>query len=123
MVFLLSLLLLGFMACAGPGTLREGVDPNVITRAEVEAVDVATALEVVERLRPRWLRQPMERSTTRGTQVVLFVNGMLMHDIQSLREISAVNLRRLEWLDSAQAGRMPGLGSRHVAGAIVVETM
>jgi hypothetical protein len=39
-----------------------------------------------------------------------------------LWDVEADNIETIRWLDSAQAGQLPGLGSRHVEGAIVIET-
>jgi hypothetical protein len=116
-------LMLTLAACASTGPGGVDTNPYEITRAEIQEVDAVTALEVVERLRPRWLRAPLERSHTRTTEVVVYLNGALFGDVGILQEIGAATIQRLRWLDSAQAGRLPGLGSRHVAGAIVVETL
>lgn len=117
---ILAALLLG--ACAASSGGRAPASSEVITRAEIEGTGATTAYEVIERLQPRWLRARTNRSFNRGTDVVVFVDNLQFESVDSLWEIDAANVVRIRWLDSAQAGQLPGLGSRHVEGAIVVET-
>lgn len=116
-------LALVFSGCAssGPGGGEREGDRNVITRAEIAALEVNTAYEVIERLRPRWLRVRTSRSHNRPTEVVVLVDNLQL-GIRSLWDVDAAHVATIRWLDSAQAGQLPGLGSRHVEGAILIET-
>lgn len=109
-------------ACASTGTRGDAKDLDVITRGEIEALDVSTGYEVVERLRPQWLRSRAPRSHAHATAIIVVVDGLQLGSVQALRDVNAANMVSVHWLDSAQAGRLPGLGSRHIQGAIVVET-
>lgn len=117
----LAVLLLG--ACAASSGGRTTASTDVITRAEIDGTDATTAYEAIERLQPRWLSPRSSRSFNRETDVVVFVDNLqLQQGVDALWEIDAHNIAQIRWLDSSQAGQLPGLGSRHVEGAIVVET-
>lgn len=114
----------GLAGCASAGaggTAR--TDQNLITSEEIQSVGAPTAYEAIDRLRPRWLRVTMERSFNRSTEVVIFLDQHQLDNAEALRNVDADEIVRIRWLDSAQAGMLPGLGSRHVEGAIVVETL
>lgn len=115
-------LVLVLAGCASSGSGDRDRDRDLITQDQITQLQVNTAYEVVERLRPRWLRVRASRSYNRPTEVVVLVDGMQLEGIQSLWDIDAVNVATMRWLDSAQAGQLPGLGSRHVEGAIMIET-
>lgn len=118
---LTMLLLLGGCASTGDGpTTRH--DRNLITREDIETTDAVTAYEVLERLKPQWLRQRPPRSHNRSTEVVVLVDNVQIGGLESLRDVHADNIATIRWLDSAQAGQLPGLGSRHALGAILVDT-
>lgn len=118
-----ALMVLLLAACASSGNAELEADRNLITHEEITQLGVNTAYEVVERLRPRWLRVRVSRSYNRPTQIVVVVDNLQLEGIESLRDIDARNVSTIRWLDSAQAGQLPGLGSRHVEGAIYVETL
>lgn len=109
-------------ASSGPGGVDRDSDRDLITQEEIAALDVNTAYEVIERLRPRWLRVRASRSHNRPTEVVVLVDNLRLEGIQSLWDVDAPTIASIRWLDSAQAGQLPGLGSRHVEGAILIET-
>lgn len=113
----------GMLACAGSG--GGGVlagNSSLVTAEEIQESGASTAYEVVDRLRPRWLRVRMDRSSSRDTEIVIFVDNMQMSGPNALWDVDARIVDTIRWLDSAQAGTLPGMGSRHVEGAIVVET-
>lgn len=116
------IILVVLTGCASSGGSAGGGDRNLITRGQIVELEVTTAYEAIERLRPRWLRAPLQRSHNRPTQVVVLVDNLQLDGIASLRDVDASNIASIRWLDSAQAGQLPGLGSRHVEGAIVIET-
>lgn len=114
--------LLAGTACAsagGPGIDR---DPKLITSEELRGQDSYTALEAIERLRPLWLRTTVERSGRLSTTVLVYQDGVHLGGVEALRDIAISTVREIRYLDSAEAGRLPGLGSRHVEGAIVLVT-
>lgn len=116
-----AVLALSSWSCAaGPGV--GGGGPNTISAAEVEAAHVSNAYELVEHLRPLWLRSRGGRSTRLETEIVVYLNRSMLGGIDTLRDIPIETIRSVRVLDAAEAGRLPGLGSRHVERAIMVET-
>lgn len=94
--------------------------PNEITPAEIAAADVRTAYELVERLRPVWLRSRGERSLRLPTEIVVYQNETMLGGLESLRALPIEMVHSMRVLDSAEAGRLTGLGSRHVERVIMV---
>jgi hypothetical protein len=114
------LVLLG-ASCATGGTGR-GNDPNRISEAEIAASTLSNAYELVEQLRPRWLISRGDRSQRLETTILVYVDNAMLGDVTALRTIPLQLVASMEALTAAQAGQLPGLGSRHVERAIVVRT-
>lgn len=69
--------------------------------------------EAVNRLRPRWLHG----------DVVVYQDQMFVGWENSLQEFGLDAAYYLSYLDRAQAvAQLPGLGSRHIDGAIILHT-
>lgn len=124
--WLLILMVAGIVgACASTGGHVRG-DPDELTREEILSVDVRNLWEVVHRLRPLWLnaqRRSGERSFGLETGIVVYQDQVYLGDVQTLAQWSPSAVYRLEWMDGARASAsLPGLGSRHVAGAIIIHT-
>jgi hypothetical protein len=95
-------------------------DRDFITAEEVEGVAVSNAYELIERLRPLWLRSRGGRSTRLETEIVVYLDGSMLGGIDALNGIPIEMVGSVRALDAAEAGRLPGLGSRHVERAIMV---
>jgi len=112
------------VAC-GSGTSRvESPRPrsNVIAREELRSAGVRNAYEAVQRLRPRWLVvRSGPRSFSLETEVVVFQDQMFLGNQEALERIGIDGIYEMRYLDGATAkARLPGIGGRHVQGAIVV---
>lgn len=114
--------LLALSSCASSGSEGADSDRNLITQEQIADLGVSSAYEAIERIRPRWLRVRTPRSHNRATVVVVMVDNLQLESVEALRDVDSADVESIRWVDSAQAGRLPGLGSRHVQGAIVVET-
>lgn len=112
---------LGLWSCAS-GSQGPSRDRNLISPEEIEAAGVRTAYELVERLRPLWLRSHGDRSTHLTTEIVVYQDNTVLGDIETLRAITIDLVGSVRSLDSAEAGRLAGLGSRHVERVIMVVT-
>jgi hypothetical protein len=112
---------LGLWGCAS-GSGGPARDRNVISSEEIEAAEVRTAYELVERLRPLWLRSRGDRSTHLTTEIVVYQDNTMLGDIEMLRSIPIDLVGSVRSLDSAEAGRLAGLGSRHVERVIMIVT-
>jgi len=88
---------------------------------------VRTLYDVVQRLRPRWLEiRAGDRSFAIGTgraTIVVFQDQSYLGDVEYLKQIAPDLAYELKWLDGPTASStLPGLGSQHVAGAIIIRT-
>ncbi len=112
-------------ACASNPRPGSGIAQDLITNEELNSVEGARNLwDVVERLRPRWLQvRAADRSLGLSTNVVVFQDQSYLGDVDILHQLSQDIAYDLKWLDGTTASStLPGLGSQHVAGAIVIYT-
>lgn len=102
-----------------------GARSDVLTRQEIMSMTGTNTLyEVVQRLRPRWLEvRGGERSFGLSTDIVVYQNQTFLGAVDVLEQLSPDMAYQLRWLDGPTASStLPGLGSGHVAGAIVIST-
>jgi hypothetical protein len=122
-----TLLLAVAIAACAPATAGSGSNTNVLTQEEIMAVGVNNLYEVIQRERPRWLQTRGQRSfgpASAAVEIVVYQNQTLLGGLDILRQLSPGTALRLRYLDSATAiSSLSGLGSRHVAGAIIIETV
>ena len=111
-------------ACAGRAAGNPGSgDSNLITRAQIDEMEAAGArdlYEVVARLRPIWLRVRTGRSINLETVILVYHDNTRLGDVNVLRGYPLLTIKEIRHLDSAQAGVLPGTGSVHVDGVIVI---
>lgn len=121
-----SALVLLAVACAGSRSSGGGRNPNLITAGEIEqhrSAGVRDLYELIERARPRWLQIRTERSLQLPTVVLVYHNNSRVGGIETLRNyLLSTPIASVRYLDAAQAGLLPGAGSAHVEGAIVIST-
>lgn len=119
-----SLLLLSclYLAACGGAAARGTVpaNQNFISEAEIRTSDAGNAYELVEMLRPRWLRLGSDRSLRLETVILVYQDNVRLGGTEALRDLPLPLIRSLRVLDPAQAGTLPGLGSQHVDRVIVV---
>jgi len=122
--YLVAAALPALVACASSSSEGENAPSpysNVITRAELQDAGVRNAFEAVERLRPRWLTVRGMRSFNVETEIMVFQDRMLLGGLDMLRTIGIEGIYELRYLDGPTASAsLPGLGGRHVEGAIVI---
>jgi len=109
--FLLAVLALGSAGCTTPrpGEGITRVNSDVITRQEVLDTGAGDLYQVVERLRPLWLRSRGIRSLTADTEIAVLRDGSYFGPVESLRTIPADQAYRLEYVDAATvASLVPG---------------
>ncbi len=109
-------------ACAAGTSSATARDRNLITQDEIQSAQVRNALELIERVRPLWLQSRGERSVRLSTDIVVYQDGAMLGDTDLLRGIPNEIVLEVRSLDSAEAGRLPGMSGRHVERAIVVMT-
>jgi hypothetical protein len=109
-------------ACASSsGTQGPARQRNLITAAEIATVQTGSAYDVVQSLRPEFLRA---RGTSAGTGVqefaVVYVDGVRAGDPNELRRVPREVLQEIRYLSGNDATTMYGTG--HGGGAILVVT-
>ena len=107
-------------ACAAAPTGEGRINPDRITQAEIDEAGPSSAYDLVQKLRPIWLRKRGPTSFTQEGDVVVYLDGTRMGLRESLRNISTANLAALEYLDARRATNRFGAG--HVYGAILLMT-
>ena len=113
------------VACSSATRSGANTRLDVLTREQIMSVSAASNLyEVVQRLRPRWLdARGGDRSFGLSTDIVVYQNQTFLGDVDTLAQLSPDMAYELRWLDGPTASAsLPGLGSRHVAGAIILST-
>ncbi len=128
-MMILTLAMLAFTgACAANREAGSGAQQDRITNDELSTIQgVRNLWDVVERLRPRWLEvRAGDRSFAIGTgkaTIVVFQDQSYLGDVDMLRQLSPDVAYDLQFLDGPTASStLSGLGSQHVAGAIVIHT-
>lgn len=123
--FVLLALLLSGIACATSGEPTQRRDTTVITRQEIVEMQgqVSNLYDLVQRLRPRWLDVRAPSSFSGSTEIVVYQDQSYLGDPSMLRGLGLDAAVYLSYLDQSQAmAQLPGLGSRRIAGAIVLHT-
>lgn len=117
-------LVVGLGACATTGEGGARGDQRLITFEELEAIEAPNMFDAIQRLRPRWLQSRGARSLDAlGTGILVYFNDSRVGSPEeALRNMPVEGIRRVEYLDSAAAARLPGAGSGHVEAAIMVYT-
>jgi hypothetical protein len=120
--------LLAAAGCASAGSGAGGPargDYDVLMQDQIASVSVGNLYEAVERLRPRWLTPRGGQSLSGiSTDILVFQGQTNLGTVEVLRQLPANTAARLRFLDGpTAAATLPGLGSRHVAGAIVIDTV
>lgn len=118
-----AVLSLSVVACASAGTgatTSQGFS-ELITPEEVASVEVATALQLVQRLRPGWLRGRGSTSIVGGEELpVVYVDDVRSGAIQTLDDLAAGIVHQVSFISGRDAAVRYGLN--HGAGVIMVET-
>lgn len=121
---LLAILLL-VPACATSGTGREGGDSNLLTSEEIQDANLSTLLQVVQRLRPRWIREVGNRQSFGvGGGIVVYQDQTFLGGPNILSQWTPEMVDRIVYLDgSTAANELAGpAANRHVEGAIILHT-
>jgi hypothetical protein len=120
-------IMVSMVACASSGsTAGSSHQPDQITAAEIASSGTTNAWDLINRLRPNWVKQQAVGSMGGGghTQVIaVYVDGHRFGDVSSLRTLSASTIRSAQWLDAARAATVLNeVGSDPIAGAIIIRT-
>ena len=118
--------MIALTACAsGRGASAATQNPNVISLEEIVESSASNAYEVIQRLRPNFLRT---RGAVHGTpgatnaiemlDLVVYLNETRLGGSDPLRQISTTDIREIRYVNSSEATTKWGTG--HSAGAIQI---
>jgi hypothetical protein len=93
---------------------------EVLLLDEIRGSGSATAYDVVESLRPMWLTKRGTQSFFFDKDVIVYLDAARLGDRTALREIPAMTVASMRFLDAKDANFRYGQG--HPYGAIVVST-
>jgi len=122
----LATAMVAMTACAsGGGASAAKQNPNVISTEEIIESSASNAYEVIQRLRPNFLRT---RGAVHGTpgaanamemvDLVVYLNENRLGGSDQLRQISTTDIREIRYFNSSEATTKWGTG--HSAGAIQI---
>ncbi|CAN5786016.1 hypothetical protein BH23GEM10_BH23GEM10_07910 [soil metagenome] len=114
------LLLLTLAACATAGPARRASSSDVISRAEIETSRASNAYELVQQLRPQFLRSrgPSSMRDPRAGYPVVYINDVSHGSVDVLRTIRLEEIDEIRYISSSDATTRWGTG--HAGGVIQV---
>ncbi len=121
-------ILVTVIACASSATPGNSARqlPDQVSSAEIASSGATNAYELIQRLRPNWLRSPSVGSIGGGARsqvIVVYLDGQRLGDIDSLRNLSAVGVTSMQWLEATKSATvLHEVGSDPIAGAIIIRT-
>lgn len=126
----IGVIAVGAGACASSSGSTTGTrstrSPDVITRADIEATSTVNAYDLVNRLRPQWLRTTGVGSVSGGNPstygIVVFLDNVRLGGIETLRSVDSGSVTSIRYLTAERAAALPGVGHDPISGAIVVST-
>ena len=115
------LLALVTVACSTPGGgTRSAARSDMITSEQIRAAGQNNLFDVVQAIRPTWLRPRSPNSFQNPGQVRVYLDDVRVGTVDALRSIPAQNVTYIQWFDPISASARWGLD--HEQGAIVVST-
>jgi hypothetical protein len=121
----------GAVACASSdpaptGGARATRSPDVISRQEIEESAATNAYDLVNRLRPQWLRGTgagsISGGTTRMQQLYVYLENARIGGVESLRTVSAAGITSIRFLSADRAAAAFPDVRESISGAIVIST-
>ncbi len=116
-------------ACASSGSGSSGArsSPDRLDRSEIMKSNASNAYELINRLRPNWLRTTSPGSIgggiTRTQMILVYLDGQRLEDLNALKTISAASIQSGQWIDSARAATvLRDVPAGPIAGAILLKT-
>jgi len=117
------------LGCASSGVQKQSKNQNVITAEEIGQTSGMTAYDVIQHLRPNFLRtrgavhgSPSADGTNHleAVDVVVYLNETKFGGTDQLRQIAFSDIREIHYYSASEATTKWGTG--HSAGAIQVLT-
>jgi hypothetical protein len=93
---------------------------DLITRAQIDATPSQDAFELVQRLRPEYLRERGQSSITRGPALpVVYMDGVRRGGPEMLKTIRSSEIEEIRFISATDATTR--WGTEHTAGAIEIK--
>jgi hypothetical protein len=115
-----ALLILGAACSASTNPRPSGRSQSIISTEELQSSTYPNAFEVVQALRPQWLRTRGATSTSQDEYVRVYLDDSLVGAPEQLKSISTRSIASMRFFDGVAATQRWGLN--HGQGAIVVST-
>ncbi|HEX2168370.1 MAG TPA: hypothetical protein VHG09_14140 [Longimicrobiales bacterium] len=114
------LLVLTLASCGTTSASRQVVSSDVLTRAEIQASRAPNAYELLQQLRPQFLRSrgALNVSDAAAGYAVVYVNDVHHGDLDSLRAIRIGEIEEIRYIGATDATTRWGTG--HTGGVIQV---
>jgi len=119
LLFLLAVVVLAGCSSTGPAPRAARGSVDRITFEEIHVTTHSTALEVVQALRPQWLR-PRPSSFMGAAEVVVYVDEVPFGPISVLASVSAQSIDFVQRISATDATQR--WGTNHAGGVIFVKT-
>lgn len=119
-ILVFGFLMVSVAACTGSQASQDsGGDPSVITQQQIqEAGSMSNAYNLVQRLRPNWLRKRGPSSVSNPGDILVYIDGSRQGPPSTLRQIDIINVESMEFLSDNEATTRYGSGHDH--GVILV---
>jgi hypothetical protein len=115
-----SLVLLLVLAACGTTSGSRRATSDILTRAEIETSSASNAYDLLQQLRPQFLRSRGATSIRdpRPAYAVVYMNDVLYGNLVSLRSILVEEIDEVRYISATNATTRWGTG--HAAGVIQV---
>jgi outer membrane cobalamin receptor len=102
------------------GSVAPLASSDVITRAEIEKIEATTALDVIQRLRPSFLRYrgTSTASNPRGVAPVVYFGEDRLGGLNQLSTVNVVHIEEIRFISAIDATTRWGAG--HTGGVILI---
>jgi len=108
------------VACGGMAATASPGSRDLILRAEIDENPATNAWDLVQSLRPQWLRVRDEIGIGRRNDLVVYMDNARIGGRDSLRQIAVGNVQYLRYYNSVAANQRWGAG--HAYGVIQIST-
>ena len=115
------------VSCASSGTRTDATrqqtrrSRDVIVQAEIDSTSAADAYQVIQLLRPEWLRSRGAGSMGGAPQMpVAYVDGQRYGELQSLQSFRIGTFKELRYYSASEATNRWGTG--HTGGVVFLTT-
>jgi hypothetical protein len=124
--FLTIITLAACSSSSKPRTNVQSSSSDFVTSVEIAAVSATNAYDLINRLRPRWLRTQAPGSIGAGVRsqvIAVYLDGVRLGGLDALRSLSTAGVVSMQYYDATRAATvLRDPGSEPIAGAIVIKT-